>query len=100
MSDILRVQVMVSGRVQGVGYRAWCAEAAQQRGLAGFVRNRRDGAVEALFDGPREAVEAMVAACWSGPISARVDDVRVQPASAVTGTDTPPGERFMVLATL
>ncbi len=94
------VHVMVKGRVQGVGYRAWCAQEAQLRRLTGFVRNRRDGAVEAVFVGLPEAVEAMVAACWSGPPSARVDDVRVQPAMD-TAPDEGVGEgRFLVLATL
>lgn len=100
MNETLRTHVMVTGRVQGVGYRAWCAEAAQARGLTGFVRNRRDGAVEAVFAGPAEVVAAMVAACWTGPAAARVDHVQAQPATQ-TGAAEPAGAQpFLVLATL
>lgn len=76
------IHVIVSGRVQGVGYRAWCEGAAQSRGLAGFVRNRRDGTVEALFGGDPAAVEAMLLACREGPGGARVDDLAVRDADA------------------
>lgn len=100
MSEPMRVHVMVRGRVQGVGYRAWCAQEAQRRHITGFVRNRRDGAVEAVFAGPIGAVDAMVAACWSGPPSARVDDVRVQPAMDTAPEDGAGEGRFLVLATL
>lgn len=75
------VHVMLRGRVQGVGYRAWCAREAQARGLLGFVRNRRSGAVEAVFAGDPAVVEAMLAACRSGPPGARVDDMLVHEAS-------------------
>jgi acylphosphatase len=68
---------MVSGRVQGVFYRATCAERAREEGLAGWVRNASDGRVEAVFEGPGEAVEAMVAWCREGPPSARVAAVDV-----------------------
>lgn len=66
------VRVVISGRVQGVWFRGWTIEAASKRGLDGWVRNRRDGTVEAVFSGPPEAVEGMVEACWSGPPMARV----------------------------
>lgn len=77
MSDVRTVAVVIAGRVQGVAYRAWTRAEAQSRGLAGHVRNRRDGGVEALFSGPSEAVEAMIAACRRGPPAARVDSVTV-----------------------
>ena len=64
--------MIVTGRVQGVGYRAWVVWEAQERGLQGWVRNRRDGSVEAVFAGPSERVEAMLAACQHGPSLARV----------------------------
>ena len=64
--------VRVTGRVQGVGYRAWCRAQARRRGLAGWVRNRTDGAVEACFCGAPEAVEQMVQACYDGPLAAAV----------------------------
>jgi acylphosphatase len=65
-------RVMIRGRVQGVGYRAWTEWTALDLGLEGWVRNRRDGTVEALFAGPQEAVEAMLEACRQGPPGARV----------------------------
>ena len=68
---------MVAGRVQGVGFRQSCAEAARMYGVAGWVRNRRDGAVEAAFEGSREAVDAMVAWCRTGPRFAFVERVDV-----------------------
>jgi len=70
--DIIR-HVVVRGRVQGVGYRAFVEDEAMQRRLRGWVRNRRDGSVEAVFAGPRPVVEAMIEACRRGPMSARVD---------------------------
>lgn len=71
------VRAIISGRVQGVGYRAWCARAASARGLSGWVRNRRSGAVEALFCGDAATVDAMLAAVWDGPQFSRVLEVEV-----------------------
>jgi acylphosphatase len=82
---IRTVRVIVSGRVQGVGFRAWVEREAAARGLSGWVRNRRDGSVEALFSGEATAVEAMTAACRSGPRLAMVDDVTVVEATADPG---------------
>jgi acylphosphatase len=79
MSETAR-SVLVTGRVQGVGYRQWCAQEARRRGVAGFVRNLSSGAVEAVFAGPQEAVAAMIEACRQGPRGALVGDVRVSPA--------------------
>lgn len=70
-------RVIVSGRVQGVGYRAWCLGEARRLGLVGWVRNRSDGTVEWLATGPAAAVEAFVARCRKGPFLARVTDIRV-----------------------
>ncbi len=67
-----RLRVVISGRVQGVWYRGWAVDEARARGLDGWVRNRRDGSVEAVFQGPAAAVEEMVAACRQGPPMARV----------------------------
>ena len=67
--------MIVTGRVQGVGYRAWVVWEAQERGLQGWVRNRRDGSVEAVFAGPSGKVEAMLAACQHGPSLARVTNL-------------------------
>ncbi len=78
-STRLRAHVTIEGKVQGVWFRAWTQEQAAARGLAGWVRNRRDGTVEAVFDGPPSVVEEMIRACWNGPPAARVLAVRVDP---------------------
>lgn len=70
------VHVIIEGRVQGVGFRAWVDREAKARGLAGWVRNRRDGTVEAVFSGEDEAVRSMVEACATGPKLAAVRHVR------------------------
>ena len=74
--------VVVRGRVQGVGYRAFVEDEAVGLGLAGWVRNRRDGTVEALLSGPAVAVEAVIAACRRGPHGARVDVVAAREGRA------------------
>jgi acylphosphatase len=71
------VRLLISGRVQGVGYRAWAIETARRLKLRGWVRNRSDGAVEALAAGPAEALAAMLAECRRGPTAARVVAVEV-----------------------
>jgi acylphosphatase len=68
-------RITVRGRVQGVGYRAWTMNEAERRGLRGWVRNRRDGSVEALLIGDEAAVAAMIALCRKGPPAALVDAV-------------------------
>ncbi len=74
-----RLRVVISGRVQGVWYRGWTVGEARARGLDGWVRNRRDGSVEAVFAGLPEAVAEMVAACRQGPPMARVVAVETHP---------------------
>jgi acylphosphatase len=98
MSDIRHV--MVRGRVQGVGYRAWVEHHAVAHDLEGWVRNRRDGSVEALFAGPAEVVGDMVALCRRGPSSSRVDAVTEEPANPDALNLRRPGERFSVLPTI
>jgi acylphosphatase len=71
------VRVRVEGLVQGVGFRAFVEGEARALGLDGYVRNRRDGGVEAVFAGEAERVEAMIAHCRRGPSHARVDFVKV-----------------------
>ncbi|WP_328516576.1 acylphosphatase [Tardiphaga alba] len=66
MPNIIR-HVIVTGRVQGVGYRAWTGDQAILLGLQGWVRNRRDGSVEAVFAGPKDAVMEMIELCHRGP---------------------------------
>ncbi len=67
----------IYGRVQGVWYRGTTEKNAKKRNLQGWVRNRPDGSVEALFQGPAETVEQMLVWCHKGPIVARVDRVEV-----------------------
>ena len=74
------VLVRIQGRVQGVFYRGWAVDEASRRGLRGWVRNRSDGSVEALFAGPKSAVDDMVAACSRGPSAARVTSVSAKAA--------------------
>jgi acylphosphatase len=93
-------RVMIRGRVQGVGYRAWVEHQAGVRGLEGWVRNRVDGSVEALFSGPEDVVTGMVASCRHGPSSARVDDVLEEPVSVDALRLRRAGERFSVLPTI
>jgi acylphosphatase len=69
---------IIRGRVQGVGYRAWTEYTAIDHGLGGWVRNRRDGSVEAMFAGPPDAVAQMIDACHRGPPGARVDAVEAR----------------------
>jgi acylphosphatase len=74
--------VLIRGRVQAVGFRAWTEYTARRHGLHGWVRNRRDGSVEAVFAGPAEAVAAMIADCRRGPPGSRVDAVDARDGSA------------------
>ena len=67
--------VIVRGRVQGVGYRAFVEDEATRRGIAGWVRNRRDGTVEAVFEGTAEAIAGMIEACREGPHGAWIDTI-------------------------
>jgi acylphosphatase len=73
-ADVIR-HAIIRGRVQGVGYRDFTEREARARGLTGWVRNRRDGSVEAVLAGPPAAVADMIAACRRGPFNARVDAV-------------------------
>jgi acylphosphatase len=74
---MVRARLLISGRVQGVFYRATCRDEAAARGLAGWVRNLPDGRVEALLQGPREKVEDMIKWCYVGPPDARVSQIDV-----------------------
>jgi acylphosphatase len=91
------VHVLIHGRVQGVGFRAWTHHQAELHGLSGWVRNRRDGAVEAVFSGPDELLETMLRACEQGPRGAAVERVEVLHAdNPATGGE---GDGFRVLPT-
>jgi len=78
------VRVEVRGRVQGVGYRWFTRGAAEQHGVTGWVRNRRDGSVEAELHGTDAEVRAVLTSMGQGPPGARVDDIEVSEAHAVT----------------
>lgn len=99
MSDTVR-HALIRGRVQGVGYRAWVEDEASARDLEGWVRNRRDGSVEAVFAGPGDVVSGMVAACRRGPSAARVDAVKDEAAGPDMLKLRRAGERFSVLPTI
>ncbi|HEY6592682.1 MAG TPA: acylphosphatase [Asanoa sp.] len=92
---MIRRRVIVSGRVQGVFFRDTCRREAARRGVAGWVRNRADGTVEAAFEGRPEAVDALVAWVRTGPPHAAVTgvDVRAEPVEGAAGFEirgTPP----------
>jgi acylphosphatase len=73
---VTAVRLVITGRVQGVGFRLWAKREARRRGLRGWVRNVSDGSVEALVIGEPAAVDAFAAACHSGPAMARVVAIR------------------------
>ena len=77
MSDVVRAHVFVSGRVQGVFFRVFTREQAGERGVNGWARNLPDGRVEAVFEGPRAAVERVVEWCRHGPPYAEVSTVEI-----------------------
>lgn len=85
----IAVRVVIEGRVQGVGFRWWIMEWANARGLEGWVRNRREGTVEALFYGPESTVRNMVEFCNEGPPNARIRSIREY-------DDEPPEDRGFI----
>jgi acylphosphatase len=98
MSVVIR-HVTMRGRVQGVGYRAWVEHQAAH-GLEGWVRNRRDGSVEALFAGPEDVVSKVIALCRRGPSSARVAGVEDEAGNQDMLNLRRAGEQFSVLGTV
>lgn len=77
-----RVRLVIRGRVQGVSYRAHAAEQATARLLCGWVRNLHGGEVELVAEGPREALESLIAWCQKGPPASRVDSVDIEFSAA------------------
>ncbi len=75
----LQARLVITGRVQGVGYRDWAIATGQRLGLCGWVRNCADGSVEVLIAGDDQAVGKMIDACRRGPLLARVDDIDLEP---------------------
>ena len=94
------VHVTIRGEVQGVGFRAFIERQAQERALDGWVRNRRDGSVEAVFAGASTAVDAILEACREGPAGAEVEDldVREEEAAGLIPSSRPAG--FYVMPTV
>ena len=99
MSDLSVKHIVVHGRVQGVGYRAFVEHEALQAGIAGWVRNRRDGSVEAVLQGKPEIIEAVIESCRRGPFAARVEAVDIATAQPDALALVRRGERFSVLPT-
>ncbi len=100
-ADALSIRhIVIRGRVQGVGYRAWTADEAVRLDLQGWVRNRRDGSGEALFAGPAERVADMIERCRGGPALARVEAIADLPADDSLMRLRQPGERFSMLPTV
>jgi len=87
-------QLIITGRVQSVGYRAWFTGKARAAGLTGWVRNRTDGTVEAVIAGHPDTIELFLAECWEGPIAARVDGIEA------TDTLVPDTKEFLRMETL
>jgi acylphosphatase len=92
--------VFVRGRVQGVGYRAFVEHEAHRRALHGWVRNRRDGSVEAVFAGPRVAVESMIEECRRGPMSAIITALDQREGAEADLRESAEGDVFSVLPTV
>ncbi len=84
MSDTIARHWLISGRVQGVGYRAWMAARAREAGLDGWVRNLEDGRVEALVCGTPDALAALKRICLSGPNLAQVDRIEEHEAALLS----------------
>ena len=100
MNTSVSRHVIVRGQVQGVGYRAFVEHEAQRRRLEGWVRNRRDGTVEAVFVGPRAAIEAVVEACRRGPTLARIDALDQREGTEADLRERAVGGGFSVLPTI
>jgi acylphosphatase len=94
------VHILASGRVQGVGYRAFVVHEAMMRGISGWVRNCGDGTVEAVFEANDKALADMLGACRRGPQFARVADIAQRTASDAEVAMRRNGELFSVLPTL
>jgi len=74
---IKRVKLVISGRVQGVGFRYWVKKTAWELGIAGWVKNLSDGRVEAVFEGNEMLIKKIINECWQGPPLSKVDEVKV-----------------------
>jgi acylphosphatase len=93
-------RVVIRGRVQGVGFRAWTEHEAMRRALEGWARNRRDGSVEAVFSGPADTVADMIEACRRGPSLSHVEALDVHSATLNDLGERHAGEKFSLLPTV
>jgi acylphosphatase len=94
------VRLVIRGRVQGVGFRAFVAESAWRCGARGWVRNRREGVVEALISGPASAVDGVIEACRRGPLGSRVAGVHIDEVDVGVIDETPPDGGFEIRSTV
>ncbi len=97
MTESQTLHVLIHGRVQGVSFRAWTQHQAELHGLKGWVRNRQDGSVEAVFSGPADLVQVMLKACHQGPAGALVEKVETLEGRE---TDLDRAERFEIRRTV
>jgi acylphosphatase len=100
MSAHIVRHIIVHGRVQGVGFRAFVEHEALKRGIEGWVRHRRDGSVEAVFVGDAATVAAMIEACRAGPLASRVNVLHQREIEADELKLRRSGEVFSVLPTV
>ena len=91
------VRANVTGRVQGVWFRAWTKQEAERLGLAGWVRNEADGSVTSLIAGPEAQVNEMLSLLWQGPPAARVDKVTTEEATIEDGGSEAPPPGFTIV---
>ncbi|KFC70048.1 putative Acylphosphatase [Bosea sp. LC85] len=90
----MNLHLIISGRVQGVGYRQWFCERARAAGAAGWVRNRADGTVEAVLSGPTDIIEMLAVDAFEGPPGAGVEDIyRSEADASLLGA---PGRSFVI----
>jgi acylphosphatase len=92
-------RLMIRGTVQGIGFRMWVEREALSLDLKGWVRNRRDGAVEVLLAGPPDTVAEMIERCRKGPRLAKVEQIDIENATALDLGYRRPGELFSLIAT-
>jgi acylphosphatase len=92
-------RLMIRGAVQKIGFRVWVEREALALGLKGWVRNRRDGAVEVLVAGPPRVVAELISRCWKGPPLSKVESIDVENAEVLDLSHRRPLENFSLLAT-
>lgn len=100
MSEHRVTLAIIKGRVQGVGFRAWVQHQAELRGLQGWVRNRRDGSVEAVFAGSSEGGKAILKVCHQGPPGSHVEGLDARDVSEALLAERPGGSGFAIIATV